>query len=159
MKKAGYKRTLVQCHNKIKKLKGDYRKIINKRGTIRRKKSFMKRYEMSIKHSVTPSFILDTSVESSNTESNVDGVKKIPDIEDENSLLNEEVNKPSKDGEVTAALVATEKSSEKDVKPQITGTKRKKSVKIDKMEKVIDKMCEKISSQQAESDHVHAEPE
>ena len=150
-------------------MKGDYRKIKDghKQTGNNRKKS-NKFYEkmnevMSAKHSVNPPFILDTSVfESSNVTSIDDEVDEIPetDLEDENSVSEKEPKEPSKDGDVTAALVAKEEgSNEEDVKPKLAGSKRKKSAKIDKMEKVTDKMCKKISSQQTESDRVYADLE
>ena len=46
-----------------------------------------------------------------------------------------------------------------DTKPKIAGSKRKKPTKVDKVEIVIEKMCNKISSQQAESDRIFAELE
>ncbi|XP_065893269.1 zinc finger protein with KRAB and SCAN domains 2-like [Dysidea avara] len=162
MQKAGYERTLVQCRDKIKKLKGDYRKIKDghKQTGNNRKKS-NKFYEkmnevMSAKHSVNPPFILDTSVVKSSIDDEVDEIPET-DLEDENNVSENEPKEPSKDGDVTTALVA--KEDEEDVKPKLAGSKRKKSAKIDKMEKVIDKMCEKISSQQTESDRVYADLE
>ena len=163
MRKAGYERTLVQCHDKIKKLKGDYRKIKDghkETGNNRKKSKFYEKMNevMSAKHSVTPPLILDTSVENStvvescNFEPSEDDVEEIPetDLEDKSVASEKETVKGDK------VAVAEEKGSvEEDIKPQL-GSKRKKSVKIDKMEKVIDKMCEKISSQQAESDRVYA---
>ena len=69
---------------------------------------------------------------------------------------------PSKEEGNSAAAntsVAKEKGLDEDIKPRIAGTKRKRSVKLDKMEKVIDKMCDKISCQQSESDCIFAELE
>ena len=164
MRKAGYERTLVQCRDK--KLKGDYRKIKDghkEMGNNRKRSKFYKKMNevMSAKHSVTPPLILDTSVENSsvvescNFEPSEDDVEEIPetDLEDKSVASEKETVKGDK------VTVAEEKGSvEEDIKPQL-GSKRKKSVKIDKMEKVIDKMYEKISSQQAESDRVYADIE
>ena len=168
MHKAGYKRTLVQCRNKVKKLKGDYRKIKDghkQTGNNRKKNKFYEKMNevMSVKHSVTPPLILDTSVvssvvEYSNIEPSEDVVEEIPEADlDDESIVGEK--ETIKDGELESTLVAKEKGSdEEDLKPQL-GSKRKKSVKIDKMEKVVNQMCEKISSQQAESDRVYADLE
>lgn len=178
MRTAGYERTLAQCRDKIKKLKGDYRKVkdANKQTGNKRKKS--KFYEkmneiLHDKHSVTPPIILDTSSSTSAVESSNDDVDEIPetDLEEEaaeESLTGKEPSKDegedtaasgAKEGVDTVASVAKEKGSNEDIKPQIAGIKRKKHVKIDKMEKVIDKMCDKISSQQGESDRIFAELE
>ena len=146
MHKAGYKGTLVQCRDKVKKLKGDYSKIKDghkQTGKNRKKNKFYDKMNevMSTKHSVTPPLILDTSVASSvvkysNIESSEDDVEEIPETDlDNESIVSEK--QTIKDGEVESASVAKEKgSNEEDLKPQL-GSKRKKSAKIDKMEKVL----------------------
>jgi len=162
MHKVGYERTLVQCRDKVKKLKGNYRKIKDgyKQMGNDRKKFYEKKNEvMSVKHSVTPPLILDTSiansvVENSNIEPREDDVEEIPETDlDDESIVSEKGT--IKDGEVESA----EKESNKENLKLQLGSQRKKSVKIDKMEKVVNLMCEKISSRQAESDRVYADLE
>lgn len=168
MRAAGYERTLAQCRDKIKKLKSEYRKVKDANKQIGNKRKKSKFYEkineiLHDKHSVTPPIILDTSASSSTVESSNEEVDEIPetDLEDEAAEESLTGKEPSKDdGKDTTVSVAKEKGSNtEDVKPGFAGIKRKKHVKIDKMEKVIDKMCDKISSQQGESDRIFAELE
>ena len=57
-------------------------------------------------------------------------------------------------------MEAKEKGSNSGIiKTGIAGIKKKKQVKVDKMEKFVDKMCDKINSQQGESGHIFAELE
>jgi len=87
----GYERTLVQCRDKVKKLKGDYRKIEDghkQTGNNRKKNKFYEKMNevMSMKHSVTPPLIPDTSVVSSvvenpNLEPREDDVEEIPETD------------------------------------------------------------------------------
>ena len=90
-----------------------------------------------------------------NKEQNDDIVDKVAETdvvdEAEKSAVNED--------NVTRAVDISEvkETANEDIKPQV-GTKRERHVKVDKME-VIHKMCEKLSSQQSESDWIFAELE
>jgi len=70
MSEAGYERTLIQCRDKIKKLRGEYRKIKDSHkemGNNRKKSKFFDKMNEILhnKPSVSPPVILDTSVASS----------------------------------------------------------------------------------------------
>jgi len=168
MREAGYERTLSQCRDKIKKLRGDYRKIkdaIKETGNEnKRKKSkyFEKMNEvLHDKHSITPPVILDTSASASTTNDleEVSEIEKEEDITDETvgdkNSTKDDVDREAKDNGETAVV-----KKDDDMKPKITaGVKRKKQAKYDKIEQVIEKMYGKISSQQAESDRIFADLE
>ena len=97
MCEAGYERTLSQCRDKIKKLRGDYRKIkdaIRETGNEnKRKKS--KYFEtnkqkkfLHNKHSITPPVILDTSASALTT----DDLEELSETEKEEGLTDETVS-------------------------------------------------------------------
>ena len=169
MCEAGYERTLSQCRDKIKKLRGDYRKIkdaIRETGNKnKRKKSkyFEKMNEvLHDKHSVTPPVILDTSASASTT----DNLEELSETEKEEGITDETVSEKQStkdygDGEAKDdGKTAVVKKKDDDMKPKIAaGIKRKKQAKCDKVEQVIEKMYSKISSQQAESDRIFADLE
>jgi len=120
-------------------------------GNKRRKSKFYEMNKiMNDKPSISLPLVLDTSAV--NKEQNDDIIDKVPetDYEDETAFVNEE------DSTTTAA--AKSETADEDVKPKVS-TKRKRNVKVNKMEEVIDKMCEKLSSQQSESDQIFAELE
>ena len=102
---------------------------------------------ISDKPSISPPVLLDTSAV--NKEQNDDIVDEVPETNVEDEAEKSAVNE---DNVATAVNKSEVKETGNEyVKPQV-GTKRKRHVKVDKMEKVIDKMCEKLSSQQSESD-------
>ena len=166
MRTLGYERTLGQCREKIKELKSEYRKVRDSNNQTGNKQKKFKFYDklneiLNDKHSISPPVILDTSAVELNDD---DDVVEVPETDQEEEVAEERPNgnEPAcKDEDSTTAgnSVAKEKDSDEDIKPRITGTRRKRSVKIDKMEKVIDKMCDKISCQQSESDRIFAELE
>ena len=101
--------------------------------------------------------MLDTSAV--NKEQNDNIIDKEPETDyegetDKSAVINEEDNTTT----TAAAKSEAKETADKDAKPKVSA-KRKRNVKVDKMEKVIDKMCEKLSSKQSESDQRFAELE
>jgi len=85
MCEAGYERSLVQCQDKINKLRGDYRKIKDahkQTGNKRKRSKFFDKMNEVLpdKHSVTLPVVLDTSATTSSTvelSTSTDGLKEI----------------------------------------------------------------------------------
>ena len=142
-------------------MRGDYRKIKDNHkeiGNNQKKSKFFEKMNEILhdKPSLSPPVILDISVASSSAvESSTDDLEDMAEAEKDEIVSEPTIEKEARkdDGEV-----ANTKEKD-DAKPKIAGSKRKKPTKVDKVEIVIEKMCNKISSQQAESDRIFAELE
>jgi len=182
MREAGFDRTGVQCRDKIKKLKGDYRKVKDHNNQTGNNRKTFRFYDamnaiMGDKPTTTPPVMIDTSLESSfQSQSETDGHEA--DESNREGDSNEELQmekkgkEAEKKGESTDTadtatgpeLAYDEKLDEKDKKaggkevkaekPPSQKRKKKEESKKDKVERMLDKFCETIGKSQQESDRL-----
>ena len=137
-------------------MRGDYRKIKDNHkeiGNNQKKSKFFEKMNEILhdKPSLSPPVILDISVASSSAvESSTDDLEDMAETEKDEIVGEHTIEKEARkdDGKVANA------KEKDDAKPKIAGGKRKRPKKVDKVEIVIEKICNKISSQQAESNRI-----
>ena len=170
MHEAGYDRTGTQCREKIKKLKVDYRKVKDKNNQTGNNRKDTKFYYamneiLGTKPTTQPPVVIDSSAESpadvSKTLDDDVGNRESPftesNAEDSGvSAANTNDKDDSADADASADTSATDQG---DVKLVIPGMKRKKNIKLEKMEKAMDKICERVTKGQVESDKLFVELE
>ena len=170
---AGFNRNAVQCRDKIKKLKGEYRKIKdhnNETGNNRKQWRFYDTMNkvLETRPASMPPVMIDTSISDDNQQDSQDRGDDADDSDKESntSMINkvsmetanqEEEGRGRRETSTTDEIVDTE--SEKGSEKPLQKRKRKENVKKDKVERVLDKFCEAIGKNQLESDKLFAELE
>ena len=153
---AGFNRNAVQCRDKIKKLKGEYRKIKdhnNETGNNRKQWRFYDAMNKVLETRPTnmPPVMVDTSISDDNQQDSQDRDDDADDSDKESnsSMINkvsmeranqEEEGRDRKETSITDKIVDTE--SEKGSEKLLEKQKRKENVKKDKAERVLDKFCQ-----------------
>ena len=94
MREAGYERTYQQCRDKIKKLKGEYKKEKdrhNKTGEERTTWDYFDAMDSILGHrpATRPPIVIDTSRSTPVTPVPSEGGEEVEDIEEEQSALND----------------------------------------------------------------------
>ena len=160
----GYDRTWTQCRDKIKKLKVDYRKVRDKNketGNKRRDNKFYKAMNevMADKPTTQPPVLIDTSTDEpaditsvlEEDESNCySPYTDSGAITEESSRIGSDTNSQKDDS--SAGLANQEATSSADEIKPLAGLKRKRNTKLDKVEKAMEKVCDKMTKGQADSD-------
>ena len=140
MKEAGYVRTGVQCRDKIKKMKTEYKKIKDNNDETGRDRKLLKFYDcmndiLGNKPATRPAIVVDTLEEAQDTESEA-GEKNQEEgmaVEDHDEKTDEKIDEKvdDREGQVEEIKIECE-----DVKRE--KQRKKKRTKEDKFEKAMD---------------------
>ena len=158
----GNDRTWTQCRDKIKKLKVDYRKVRDKNkqtGNKRRDGKFYKAMNeiMADKPTTQPPMLIDTSTDEpvditavlEEEDSNCGSPFTDNSITEESRVDGGDTSSQKDDSSTTSA---TKEPSRSDETKPLASLKRKRSTKLDKVEKAMEKVCDRMTKGQAESD-------
>ena len=175
LKAAGFERTAVQCRDKIKKLRGEYKKVKDHNDeTGRDRKSFVFDDQLNdiLGHrpSIQPEHIIDTSAETVQLESEAVQASSLlvvgsdEELDRENSCTDELVNMSREeeheksDSEIETRdhqeATAVKKGLEKKEKPE---KKRKRPAREGAIERAMDMVVNKmVKFQEASDEHMYA---
>ena len=163
MTEAGYDQSGVQCRDKIKKLKGEYKKIKDSNNETGRNRKTWKFYDpmneiLGNKPATRPAVVIDSSLEQEVVRDNVEGDEgRSEDVVDEEHETEVEKGVEKCD---TEKEMHGEQAEEKGGKAGEVGettitktnNKRKKHSREDKFEKVLQSIVHKVTQTQKESD-------
>ena len=163
MVEAGYERTGVQCRDKIKKLKGEYKKIKDNNNETGRKRKVWKFYDcmndiLGSKPATQPAVVIDTL--------ELDEAREDDDLESSGGSKTVEVVESTKEGdaekseerseETTITITGEDKDQggKVDIKNKKMKERPKKRGREDKFEKALGTIVDKMMQSQKESDEM-----
>ncbi len=167
MVEAGYERSGVQCRDKIKKLKGEYKKVKDHNNETGKRRKAWKLYDcmnevLGNKPATRPPIVIDSLEDV--VESDGTGDEEVTGADVDNVLMPEDDANgdggTNKENEVTGEKKDDDvKVEQVEKKPRVKKEKQKKRTRDDKFEKTMDGIVEKLTKSQKESDKMFMELE
>lgn len=164
MQAKGYSRDAVQCREKVKKLKGEYRKIKdkhNKTGTGRKKWKFFDVLDSALgnKPATKPPLLIDTLADGESEQlQREEDECSVQEITEAGYSSSSSVDTPRKMDETKGTIAPSEVKDESkeglgiDVKSKQDLKPSKKRGRDDRMEKIMSGIVDKVMKSQEESD-------